>query len=353
MMNRKVLIFGAGSIGNHHSYAARNLEMNVTVFDNDPIALERMKNQIYPSRYGIWDELIYLTNDIDTIVVDFYDLVIIGTPPDSHLSLLEIILDSIDCKIILIEKPFSNPMSESALNRIKDKIDKSTKRVLVAYNHRLTKLTSLFLENLSKSELQYPQFVSCVFQESWDGIFRAHPWLSGPEESYLGSIDRGGGAAFEHSHALNFFFFIVNTLNPGKLIDFSQHGNFTRTTKLSYDHHYSAYFRFENKISGIVIQDVITEIHKKFLKIEFLNGSIEWIYCYDESNHAVITTIGKKVKIEFIEFSRPDDFSGQMEHILKLLDKNKLYSPLDFETNLFTQRVLNKYYLQEIGEHKG
>lgn len=351
-MNRKVLIFGAGSIGNHHSHAARNLGIMVTVFDNDKKALDRMKSQIYPSRYGIWDEQIQLTNDIGYIIHNFYDLVIIGTPPDSHLVILEMILDSIDCKIILIEKPFSNPINESTLNRIKDKIDKSTKRVLVAYNHRLTKLTSLFLEKLNKPELQYPQFVSCFFQESWDGIFRAHPWLSGPEESYLGTIQRGGGAAFEHSHGLNLFLFIVNTLNPGKLVDFMQYGNFTRTTNLFYDHYYSAYFRFENNISGIVIQDVVTENHKKFLKIEFLNGSIEWIYCYDEKNHAVITTLGNTVEREFIEVSRPDDFSGQMEHILKLLDEKELYSPLDFETNLFTQRILNDYYLQQIGEHK-
>lgn len=352
-MNKKVLIFGAGSIGNHHSNAARNLGMQVTVFDNDPKALERMKIQIYPTRYGIWDEQIFLTNNISSIILNYYDLVIVGTPPDSHISLLDLILDSIDCRIILIEKPFSNPNEESELKRIHKKITKSKKRVLVAYNHRLTKLTNAFLKKLNESGFENPQFVTCKFQESWDGIFRAHPWLSGPEESYLGAIERGGGAAYEHSHALNFFLFIINKLNSGRLVNLIQYGNFTKNAQLLYDHHYSAYFRFENTISGIVIQDVITEIHKKYLKIEFLNGSIEWIYCYDEKNHAVITTLGKKVEKEMIEVSRPDDFSGQMEHIVKLLEDHRLNSPLDFENNLMTQIILNQYYLQEIGELGG
>ena len=39
------------------------------------------------------------------------------------------------------------------------------------------------------------------FREHWGGIFAAHPWLSGPKDSYLGFWERGGGAIGEHSHA--------------------------------------------------------------------------------------------------------------------------------------------------------
>ncbi len=30
----------------------------------------------------------------------------------------------------------------------------------------------------------------------------AHPWLAGPQDSYLGFWRRGGGASGEHSHAI-------------------------------------------------------------------------------------------------------------------------------------------------------
>ena len=52
----KVKIIGAGSIGNHLAQASRRLGWEVTVVDNDQKALERMKNEIYPARYGGWDE---------------------------------------------------------------------------------------------------------------------------------------------------------------------------------------------------------------------------------------------------------------------------------------------------------
>ena len=62
----KVKIFGAGSIGNHLAQAARRMGWSVDMCDIDIEALERTKNDIYPSRYGEWDDKIglYDCNDI-------------------------------------------------------------------------------------------------------------------------------------------------------------------------------------------------------------------------------------------------------------------------------------------------
>ena len=38
----------------------RTLDFEVSIFDNDVDALERMQNEIYPERYGDWDEQINL-----------------------------------------------------------------------------------------------------------------------------------------------------------------------------------------------------------------------------------------------------------------------------------------------------
>ena len=56
----RVKVIGAGSIGNHLSHAARSLGWSVDLIDSDPAALERTRAQIYPSRYGSWDEAIGL-----------------------------------------------------------------------------------------------------------------------------------------------------------------------------------------------------------------------------------------------------------------------------------------------------
>ena len=54
----------------------------------------RTKQQIYPERYGVWDDTITLYH-IDEAPNVFYDLVIIGTPPDSHISLAHQEIDKV------------------------------------------------------------------------------------------------------------------------------------------------------------------------------------------------------------------------------------------------------------------
>jgi predicted dehydrogenase len=84
MYNVKIL--GAGSIGNHLANASRRLGWNVTLCDKDPAALQRTKDDIYPSRYGQWDESIQLFISSEAPRGGF-DLIFIGTPPDSHMDL--------------------------------------------------------------------------------------------------------------------------------------------------------------------------------------------------------------------------------------------------------------------------
>jgi hypothetical protein len=55
-------MYGAGSSGNHLANASRVLGWDVTVCDVDEVPLNRKKNEIYPGRYGKWDEGINLFN---------------------------------------------------------------------------------------------------------------------------------------------------------------------------------------------------------------------------------------------------------------------------------------------------
>ena len=82
----KVKIFGAGSIGNHLAQASRRMGWSVDICDTDRDALVRTKNDIYPARYGGWDEQISLY-EVKDAPVGGYDYIFIGTPPDSHISL--------------------------------------------------------------------------------------------------------------------------------------------------------------------------------------------------------------------------------------------------------------------------
>ena len=71
----KVKILGAGSIGNHLSNASRSLGWQVDLCDTDPAALARTQNEIYPARYGKWDDGIRLFEYKDA-PTSGYDLIL-------------------------------------------------------------------------------------------------------------------------------------------------------------------------------------------------------------------------------------------------------------------------------------
>ena len=106
---KSVLIFGAGSIGNHLAYACTNKGWTVTIFDTDSQALERTRHTIYPQRYKKWDDSIRLAHQKDVYRREEFDLVIIGTPPDTHLSVATEVLSTSAPRVMLIEKPLCPP----------------------------------------------------------------------------------------------------------------------------------------------------------------------------------------------------------------------------------------------------
>jgi len=54
-MKKKILIFGAGSIGNHFTNASLKKNYEVYVTDINHSALKRMKEKIFPLRYKKWN----------------------------------------------------------------------------------------------------------------------------------------------------------------------------------------------------------------------------------------------------------------------------------------------------------
>ena len=134
----KVKIYGAGSIGNHLAHAARHQGWQVDICDVDSNALKRTKEDIYPSRYGNWDEDIglYLNDEVPSGV---YDLIFIGTPPDSHISLaLSVITEK--PKLILIEKPVCEPSLKDS-QMLVEQANKNNVKILVGYDHVVAKST--------------------------------------------------------------------------------------------------------------------------------------------------------------------------------------------------------------------
>jgi predicted dehydrogenase len=311
----KVKVIGAGSIGNHLSHASRSLGWSVDLCDVDPAALTRTREMIYPGRYDRWDDAIrtFLSKDVPS---GGYDLIVVGTPPDSHIALaLSALEEGPGC--VLIEKPLCTPALEQC-DLLSQKIGEANIAAFVGYDHIVSASVSDFCAHLSADSCGPMETLDVEFREHWGGIFAAHPWLDGPSDSYLGYWQRGGGAASEHSHALNLWQHIARAVGAGRVTEVAATVEYVKDDALDYDRFALLRLKTEQGMAGRVIQDVITKPTQKTIRAQTETAAFE---LYFHGDHDLIR-ISEGRRVEEIRFSksRPDDFITELDHIKGAVD---------------------------------
>ncbi len=334
-----IRIIGAGSIGNHLANAARSRGWQVTLTDNDPAALERTRTDIYPGRYGAWDDEIVL-KESSAAMGDAADVVFIGTPPDSHIALANAVLDAAKPRLIVLEKPVCGPGLAGA-----DALHKRLKEMgvigTVGYNHVVGQNTVLAEKVVAGGQLGAIQTISARTREHWGGIFKAHPWLAGPQASYLGFSARGGGAAGEHSHAINIWQHFAHLAGAGRVVEVSGTLDMVADDGCDYDRLCLASLKTEGGLVGDVIQDVVTAPTEKSMRIQGDSGYLEWFVNYRPNTDAVIVGEGGAVgEPQLIEKTRADDFKAEIAHLEEVLTGRVSSSPLALERGLDTAMVI-------------
>ena len=336
-MTVTVKVVGAGSIGNHLANACRQMGWDVTIVDVDPQALERTKNLIYPTRYGSWDSDIRLANPRD-LEDSLFDLVVVGTPPKTHLAVATAELISSRPKVMLIEKPLSHPDREEVAKFL-EHVSASPTRVLVGYNQRLKPNTQKFLEVIAREDLGSLTGLSAKMLESWDGILKAHSWLGSAADSYLAYSERGGGALLEHSHALNLFLYFAQQLNQGMPEAVASKMLWVDHALGRYDSRAEMKFRMSTGIEALVEQDVRTWPAEKSSEAVFEKGRVRWIMGERKDEVHLMGPSGElKNSWEFPK-SRPDDFLPEVSHLGSLLSGQVTDSPISLEAGVSVMEV--------------
>ncbi len=334
----KVKIIGAGSIGNHMANAASTLGWGVCICDIDPKALDRTKSGIYPSRYGAWNDSIKLYESKEAPVGGF-DLIIIGTPPDSHFPIALDILKQETPKAFLIEKPLCKPDLENADTLYEMAKNKGVK-IFTGYDHVLGFAASKVAELINANKFGKPETIDVEFREHWGGIFNAHPWLNGPADSYLGYWKKGGGALGEHSHALNLWQYFSDLTSCGKVIEVNANLEYVNDGIVDYDKLSLLNLRTENGIQGRVVQDVVTKPTRKWARIQWEKSFIEWHAGFKPGVDAVIFENNGEIQTFEFPKTRPQDFILELEHIQKVMATSTT-SPISFEKGLETMLVIS------------
>lgn len=337
----RVKVIGAGSIGSHLSQAARRMGWEVSVVDADPKALERMKNEIYPARYGAWDSAIKQYTP-DKAPKGGFTLICIGTPPHVRMTLaLEVLKES--PKVLQLEKPLCAPFDKNLAKFAAAAKRQKKTAVIIGYDHAVAEATRRFVALLKSGIIGTPITLDVEFREHWEGIFKAHPWLSGPTDTYLGFWKKGGGASGENSHALHLWQYLAKEAGLGKWKKQTATLMMERKSSADYDSIASFSFITDKGKFGRVIQDVVTKPTRKWARVQGTHGFIEWL-CNGHPTGDVVRYAGADgvVKEEIFPKKRPDDFYQEMLHIRDILDKKirAADSPLAFESGLAVMKVL-------------
>lgn len=342
-MSFSIKIIGAGSIGNHLAQASRSLGWSVDMCDIDPKALERTRTQIYPSRYGKWDDSIRLFES-HSVPKGGYDIIFIGTPPDSHLPLALAAIEERP-RAILIEKPVCGPGLEDACKLI-EKAKEAKVALFVGYDHVIGRATRIAEELAVRPGLGAVTTLDVEFREFWGGIFAAHPWLAGPWETYLGFWQRGGGSAGEHSHATNLWQHFAHIIGAGRIVEVQATLDIVHDDRVDYDRLCVMNFRTESGLVGRCVQDVITQPARKWARIQYENGHVEW-QCGREPGVDVVTAqLPGRVAIEQkVTKTRPDDFIEELRHIEIALSNDPSKSPIALSRGLDTMLVVAAAHL--------
>lgn len=331
---KRVKIFGAGSIGNHLAQASRRIGFAVDVCDVDPAALERMKTSIYPLRYGAWDESIglYLSGSEPK---GGYDAIFVGTPPDSHVAVARAAVQE-KPRALLIEKPLCPP-DLSGLDDLVAECREHDVRAFIGYDHVVGRAAELATSAAgSRNGLLT---LDVEFREHWGGIFAAHPWLSGPSDSYLGYWRRGGGALGEHSHALNLWQHFALSSGAGRVVEVSALLDVVAVDGAEYDRLAALHLVTEGGLKGRVVQDVVTRPTRKWARLQYEDGHIEWQGGIEPGVDRCLTLVGEEVDDQRVTKTRPDDFFAELSH-LEQVQNNGSASPIDLERGLDTMLVI-------------
>jgi predicted dehydrogenase len=331
-------ILGAGSIGNHLSHAARTLGWSVDLVDPDPAALERTRTQIYPARYGRWDEGIRLLAP-DAVPQRGYDLICIGTPPDIHVALARAAVAERPAGV-LVEKPLCGPDLAGA-QALADEAAAAGVAVFVGYDHIVGRASRMVADLLASGGLSTVATIDVEFREHWGGIFAAHPWLAGPWETYLGFSARGGGASGEHSHAISLWQYFAGLAGAGRVVEVQAILDLVRDRRVSYDCLCLMNLRTERGLIGRCVQDVVTRPPRKWARIQGDSGHIEW-WCNREPGVDSVTAElpGRPAIEQRVSKTRPDDFIAELRHVAAALTGDPARSPISLSRGLETMLVI-------------
>jgi predicted dehydrogenase len=243
-------------------------------------------------------------------------------------------------RAVLVEKPVCTPDLRDA-DALLEKAQACNCRLFVGYDHVVGSAADRFCELIDQGVVGESQTLDVEFREHWGGIFAAHPWLSGPADSYLGFWRRGGGSAGEHSHAFNLWQHFAHRLGWGRVKQVTANLDYVQENGGDYDRLCLVNLVTDRGFMGRVVQDVVTRPVRKWARLQGSNGFIEWICGFEPGVDAVVAANGQgEPSVETFAKTRPQDFILELQHLAAALEGDASQSPLAIQRGLDTMLLI-------------
>jgi predicted dehydrogenase len=116
--------------------------------------------------------------------------------------------------------------------------------------------------------------------------------------------------------------------------------------KVNYDRFCAMNFRTEKGLVGRCIQDVVTYPPRKWARIQYENGCVEW-ECAREPGIDFVTALmpGNVSEEHRVRKTRPEDFIEELLHIEAMLKLDPTLSPISIDRGLESMLIIAAAYL--------
>ena len=307
----KFLVLGCGSIGSRHISNIRKILPNSEIDVYDP--QKELRKKISKKFHAIELNQIPRNKSI-------YDLVLICTPPVSHVSLA---IDSLkDGSNVFVEKPLSSNLV--GITKLKNLTKTNQPLAFIGYNFRFNEGINFIKKFVLEKRLGKVLHASAYF-----GHYLPN-WR--PKQDYKKNYSfkkiLGGGIIFDSSHEIDYLCWIL-----GKPI--SVQSNFVTgyTLKTDVESLAEIILKFKDNILSNIHLDFIRAEYKRSVELLFENGIINWSL---KENYLNIynnkTNTWKKIKINQ---NINDMYVKEIRHILDCIKQNKKSEIIDIENGLY------------------
>ena len=313
---KNVLIIGSGSIANQHIKNLVNLKINVFVIIKNQNEKKRFDRDIIKK--------IEFISAISDLKKQFF-FAIVASSTHKHIEHIKLLIKE---KInIFCEKPISNRLQD--IKNLRQKI--ISKKIFFYVNYQLQQ-HYLINELIKKTKNKKINYIEVRVGQN------LKYWRSKKirKDSYFIDVKKGGGVIFELIHEINLINNIFGKIKKIKTITKNILNNYNKCEDQAI-----SLFETNKKISGTLIQDMVSNDKVRYIKIFMDKDMVELDFI---KNNIYIRSKKKTevIKNKFQDLQK-DLIKKNIENFINIIN-NEIFSIKYFDEAIFDLKICNKMH---------